>query len=104
MERYGFRLRLRNQAVIGEYERMHAEVGEEILEAHRRAGFRNYAIFRSGLDLFGVFESEDASESLVRILRDPVMESWFKRAEPFLEYNEQGKPKFETLREVFYLP
>lgn len=103
MPRYAFKLRLKNEDVIAEYERIHANIDEITLDAHRRAGFRNYSIFRSELDLFGVFESGNPLQSLDDLTKDPTMEPWFTLASPFLEYNDQGRPIFIEMKEVFYM-
>ncbi len=104
MSRYVFAMLLQSDDVIEVYERMHADVDESVLEAHRRAGIRNYSIFRSGLDLFCVFEADNPTDSIARLLHDAKMEAWFKRAEPLLKYGEDGKPVFREFREVFYMP
>ena len=103
MARYTFMMRLRGEEVIPKYERKHAEIGAEILDAHRRAGIRNYSIHRRGLDLFGYFEADDPHKSLELLLADQAMEPWFAWAEPLMEYGPDGKPKFMELSEVFYM-
>lgn len=52
MYRYAFMMRLKDTSVIEEYEQLHEDIGKEVLEAHQQAGFRNYSIYRHGLDLF----------------------------------------------------
>ncbi len=104
MARYAFAMLLRSDEVIEVYERMHVDVDEKILEAHRRAGIRNYSIFRSGLDIFCLFEADNPTDSIAQLLEDAAMQDWFKRAEPLLKYDENGKPVFRELRDVFYMP
>lgn len=103
MSRYAFAMQLQGDDLIESYERMHADVDESILEAHRRAGIRNYSISRTGLDVFCLFEADDPVDSIARLLQDPVMQSWFERAEPLLKCDENGKPVFRELREIFYM-
>lgn len=58
MQRIGRVLRLRNGAEA-EYERYHADVWPEVLEAIRKSGIKNYTIFRHGRWLFSYFELQD---------------------------------------------
>ncbi|MFH1744263.1 MAG: L-rhamnose mutarotase [bacterium] len=103
MSRYGFMMRLRNEDVIPEYKRMHDEIGEDVLEVHRRAGIRNYSIFRFNLDLFGYFEADDPAQCIVQLGQEPVIHSWWSRAEPLLETDKNGRPIFTELLEIFYM-
>lgn len=58
MQRIGRVLRLR-KGTEAEYERYHADVWPEVLEAIRKSGIRNHTIFRYGRWLFSYFELPD---------------------------------------------
>lgn len=102
MKRYAFLMRLKNENVINEYERLHKEIGEEVINAHHRAGFRNYSIYRHHLDLFAYFESDDPESCFTRIAQEPVMKEWWAKTNPLME-TEHDKPRFIPLPEVFHM-
>jgi len=102
MERLGFMMRLRDESVIEEYERLHVDIGDAVRAAHTRAGFRNYSIFRSGLDLFGYYEAEDAAGCLVRIADEPIMTAWWAKTNPLMR-TDGDKPLFKPVPEVFHM-
>lgn len=102
MARYAFLMRLRDQSVIDTYEALHADIGEAVREAHRRAGFGNYSIFRHGLDLFAYFESDDPEGAFERIAQEPVMGEWWAKTNPLME-SDGTKPVFTPIREVFHM-
>lgn len=102
MRRYAFMMRLKNDGVIDVYEQLHKEIGQEVIEAHRRAGFRNYSIYRRGLDLFAYFESEDPEGCFTRIAQEPIMKEWWAKTNPLME-TEGNKPLFIPIPEVFHM-
>ena len=102
MPRYGFMMRLRDDGVVDEYERLHRAVDAEVLAAHARSGIRNYSIFRSGLDLFGYFEADDPHAAIERLSREPVMESWWAKTNPLMAVDERNRPRITPLPELFY--
>ena len=57
-QRSAFVLEVRPER-IDEYIEAHGKVWPEMLDALRRAGIRNYTIFRNGTQVFGYFESDD---------------------------------------------
>ena len=57
-QRSAFVLEVRPER-IDEYVEAHGKVWPEMLDALRRAGIRNYTIFRNGTQMFGYFESDD---------------------------------------------
>jgi len=58
MQRFGRVLRLQKGKEL-EYEKYHAAVWPEVLNACHQAGIRNYTIFRYGSWLFAYFELPD---------------------------------------------
>lgn len=102
MKRHGFRMRLKDESCIEEYDRLHVDIGDEVRAAHSRSGFGNYSIYRDGLDLFGYFESEDPEGCFVKIEKEPVMKEWWAKTNPLM-YTEGGKPLFVHIGEVFHM-
>ena len=103
MTRYGFKMRLRSEQVIEEYERLHKAVDADVLAAHSRSGIRNYSIYRSGLDLFGYFESDDPEGAIEKLSQEPVMEGWWAKTNPLMAVDENNMPQITRLPELFYL-
>jgi len=102
MPRYAFMMRLKDESVIPEYERLHIDIGDAVRAAHTRAGFRNYSIYRNGLDLFGYYEADDPPGCLVRIADEPIMKEWWAKTNPLM-LTENNKPLFKPIREVFHM-
>ncbi len=74
-ERTAFRLRVRPER-IDDYIEAHAHVWPEMLDALRRAGIRNYTIFRSGTDVFGYFEADDLAAAARFMEQQEVNTRW----------------------------
>lgn len=68
-----------------EYQRRHDAIWPEMLEALRKAGFRNYSIFRHGLTLFGYFECDDIDDLNRKIAADPVNARWQEWMAPIMK-------------------
>ena len=103
MARYGFKIRLRGEEVIEEYERLHRAVDEDVLEAHRRSGISNYSIFRSGLDLFAYLEADDPHSAIASLKSESVMGGWFAKTNPLMAVDENNTPQMTELPEIFYM-
>ena len=50
-----------------EYKKRHDEIWPEMVDMLRKAGVRNYSIFRHGLTLFGCFETENLEQTIAAI-------------------------------------
>lgn len=68
-----------------EYKRRHDEIWPEMVQTLRRAGIRNYSIFRLGLQLIGAFETDDLEASLRALSRDPVNARWADYMAPIMK-------------------
>lgn len=102
MGRFAFMMRLKDESVVAEYERLHEDIGDAVRAAHSRAGFKNYSIFRSGLDLFGYYEADDPPGCLERIAFEPIMKEWWAKTNPLM-LTENEKPLFKPIPEVFHM-
>jgi L-rhamnose mutarotase len=87
---------------IDEYVAAHEDVWPEMLDALRRAGIRNYTIFRSGNEMFGYFESDDLAAAASYLSRQEVCTRWQDQMAELLEdrVSDAGPPPLE---EVFRL-
>ena len=59
-----------------EYKKHHDEIWSDMVDALRKAGVRNYSIFRHGLTLFGYFETDDLKGTIDALAEDPVNARW----------------------------
>ena len=80
-----------------EYKRRHDEIWPEMLEALRKAGIRNYNIFRHGLTLFGYFETDDLDASRKAIAADPVNARWGAYMAPIMKIDIDPETEFPYL-------
>jgi L-rhamnose mutarotase len=68
-----------------EYKRRHDEIWPEMIAELRRAGIRNYSIFRHGVMLFGYFETDDL-EATRRVLAASAIDArWQKFMAPIMK-------------------
>ncbi len=100
-ERSAVVLRVRPDRV-DEYVAAHQEVWPEMLDALRRAGIRNYTIFRNGTQMFGYFESDDLEAASRFMAEQEVSGRWQDAMAELLEERvpDGGAP---ALEEIFRL-
>src|SRR3954470_18409416 len=67
-----------------EYRRRHDAIWPEMVDALRKAGIRNYSIFRHGLTLFGYFETDDLDATIAALKDDPVNARWSEWMAPIM--------------------
>ena len=91
---------------LQEYKERHRSVWPEMLEALRRAGWRNYSLFlRDDGLLIGYLETPDFGRALAAMAGADVNRRWqaemagFFEGEPGLKADERMRP----LEEVFHL-
>jgi L-rhamnose mutarotase len=68
-----------------EYRRRHDAIWPEMLDTLRRAGIRNYSIFRLGLDLIGYFETDDLAATIAALRGDDVNRRWGEWMAPIMK-------------------
>jgi L-rhamnose mutarotase len=100
-QRTAFVLHVRPER-IDEYIRAHKDVWPEMLDALRRAGIRNYTIFRDGNRMFGYFESDDLAAAERYLAQQDVSTRWQDAMAELLEERvpDGGPP---ALEEIFRL-
>jgi L-rhamnose mutarotase len=103
MEKIAFKMRLR-KGCASEYERRHAEIWPELVDALRTAGIRDYSIY---LDeetdtLFAVlWRSTD--HKMDQLPENPTMRRWWDYMADLMEVNPDRSPVTVPLRQVFHL-
>lgn len=70
---------------IAEYERAHADVPAELVDAIHAAGATSWTIWRSGADLFHVIDCQDYAAMLAALRDDPVNVAWQSRIAGLLD-------------------
>ncbi len=105
MERVCFLLRVRADR-LDEYRARHRAVWEEMLDALRETGWRNYSLFlrEDGL-LVGYLETDDFEAALAGMDGREVNARWQSDMAPFFELPGESRPDtgLERLDEVFHL-
>lgn len=61
---------------VDEYVKMHINAWPDLLEAHSKAGFRNYSIFQNGNEFFYYFETDDFEKAISVLDKDLVCQRW----------------------------
>ena len=80
-----------------EYKKRHDDIWPEMLDALRKAGIRNYSIFRHGLTLFGYFETDDIEKSIAALAHDPVNARWSQAMAPLMKIEIDPRTGFPFL-------
>lgn len=80
-----------------EYRRRHDEIWPEMLDTLRRAGIRNYTIFRHGLTLFGHFETDDLDAARRHLADCPVNARWAEWMGPIMKVEIDPATSFPYL-------
>jgi len=100
-ERTGFVLHVKPDRIV-DYVAAHRDVWPEMLDALRRAGIRNYTIFRDGNQVFGYFEADDLAGAERFMAAQPVSARWQDSMAELLQQRvSDGGPS--GLEEIFRL-
>lgn len=59
-----------------DYDVVHARIPDDLVAAHRRAGIRDWWIWRSGRNLFHLVECDDLEAAFRQLEHDPANERW----------------------------
>jgi L-rhamnose mutarotase len=87
-----------------EYKKRHDEIWPEMVETLRKAGIRNYNIFRHGLTLFGYFETDDLDKTIAALAKDPVDARWSEMMAPIMKVEVDPNRNFPyLLPKQFYM-
>jgi L-rhamnose mutarotase len=72
------------------YDAAHERIPDDLLAAHRRAGIRDWSIWRSGCNLFHLVECDDFPEALRQLEHDPANERWQAFIGEYVDHFEGG--------------
>ena len=78
-----------------DYDRAHARIPDELVEAHRRAGIRDWSIWRSGDHLFHLVDCDDFDAAVRQLEHDPANQRWQAFIGDYverLEIGDEGSP------------
>ena len=71
--------------------------GRKMVDALRKAGVRNYSIFRHGLTLFGYFETNNLEGTVDVLAKDPVNARWGQSMAPLMKIEVDQRTGFPFL-------
>lgn len=105
MKRVGFMLKVKED-MIEEYKEHHRNVWQEMLDALRETGWRNYSLFmRDDGMLFGYFETPKSLEAAQAAMeKTEINAKWQEMMSPYFEIPPGAHPdqSFIELEEVFH--
>lgn len=67
------------------YEQAHAVIPDDLLAALRRAGVRDWSIWRNGRDLFHLVDCDDFAKVQERLAGDPADRRWQAEMAAYVE-------------------
>ena len=85
-----------------EYAKRHREVPDELIDALRRAGIRDYTIWNYGEALFACYRVEDEERCAAVLAESPVYQDWRREMEQIV-YVEPGTGQKEWPMERMFL-
>ena len=90
---------------LDEYVKMHLMPWPEVLEAHHKAGYRNYSIFQNGNQFFYVFECDNLRYAHDFIAHNEACKKWNELTSQMVEgsFDFNQKNPIQYLPHVFYL-
>ncbi len=80
-----------------EYKKRHREIWSEMVEELKKAGIRNYSIFRHGLTLFGYFETDDLQRTQKDLATSEVNRRWGEWMAPIMRVEVDPSTNFPYL-------
>jgi L-rhamnose mutarotase len=87
-----------------EYERRHAEVWPELIDALKEAGFSNYSLFRRGTEVIAYVECEPTVEvALARLERHEVNGRWSAYIRSIMTRSVDEEGRFFAVPEIWHL-
>jgi L-rhamnose mutarotase len=104
MKKYAWTWTIKEE-YLEEYVRLHKNPWPEIMEAHSRAGFRNYSIFQNGRQFFYVFECKDIQYARDYVAQDEACVRWNNMCMKMMEmdFGSRVESGITYMGEVFYL-
>ena len=80
-----------------EYKKRHDEIWPEMVDTLRKAGIRNYSIFKHGLTLFGYFETDDLTKTIKALGKSKVNAKWGQWMAPIMKIEVDSQTNFPFL-------
>ena len=76
------------EGVEDAYDTAHARIPDDLVAAHRRAGIRDWQIWRSGRHVFHLVDCDDFDAARRQLERDPANERWQEAMGAFVDHFE----------------
>jgi len=89
---------------VAEYEKRHAEIWPELVDALKACGFTNYSIFRRGLTTIGYLEAvPDKATAFAKLANYEVNAKWAKWFEDIIVNLADSQGNLMELKEIWHL-
>ncbi|HUP16822.1 MAG TPA: L-rhamnose mutarotase [Acidimicrobiia bacterium] len=86
------------------YDRLHAEIADDVRGAIGDAGLRNYSLFRSGTTVVGYVEAEpDFATSMALLEESSPFQSWAKGFKEVFTETRKGVARLTELEEIWHV-
>jgi L-rhamnose mutarotase len=72
------------------YDVAHERIPDDLVEAHRRAGIRDWSIWRSGDHLFHLVDCDDFEAAVRQLESDPANRRWQELIGEYVDHFETG--------------
>lgn len=103
MERVCFSFELFEGAEV-EYKKRHDEMGPESVEANRKAGLRNYSLFRRGTIVVGYVEAyPDAATAFAKVRASEYNTQWSEWFRDLIVNQADDRGHMLSLAELWHL-
>jgi L-rhamnose mutarotase len=104
MKRYAWTWTIKEE-MLDEYVRLHKNPPRDIVEAHEKAGFRNYSIFQNGRQFFYVFECTDIDYARDYCAKDESCIRWNEVAMTMIEgdFGDRVESNINYLEEIWHV-
>ena|SRR5579871_953516 len=87
-----------------EYERRHAEIWPELVQALQESGFSNYSLFRRGVEVIAYAECDPSFEQAMAKLRTyEVSDRWNLHIRSLMTRSVDAEGRFFTVPEIWHL-
>lgn len=99
--RYAERFYIKDVSLREEYIRRHQQIWPQMKALLKEAGFKNYSIWISGMDIFAYYELDDLEHCLRVLAESPVKAQWDAYMCDVICFPDGNAPK--PLDQVFLL-
>jgi L-rhamnose mutarotase len=90
--------------MIEEYDKLHANVWDDVLKTIKACNMRNFSIYRFGKQLFSYYEytGTDYEADMEKMAADPRTQEWWTHTHPCFVQERKGE-FYKDMKELFHI-